>query len=211
MSLTSLFLDMKNKKVLIVGTGEVGIRRARRFIKTGAQVYIVTKNIDDEIKQEFESQGAKFYKPIHTDVLIETCDLIVAATDDMKINDEIAKKAEDKLINCASNIKLSNVIVPSTFKIGTVTISLYTGSKSPLMAKKLRKKIQKTITPTDILNIELQEHLRNPLKNTIPTQSERKKFMQKITEDKKIQKYLEDEKLDDACKYANKLLTNYTK
>ncbi|MEE0490126.1 NAD(P)-dependent oxidoreductase [Methanosphaera stadtmanae] len=32
MTVTSLFLDMEEKNVLIVGTGQVGIRRARRFL-----------------------------------------------------------------------------------------------------------------------------------------------------------------------------------
>lgn len=210
MTLTSLFLDMKNKNVLIVGTGEVGIRRTRRFLDTQAKVHIITKHIDPEIKEEFQQKGAKFYDNTHLDDLIKKCDLIVAATNNQQLNDEIATKAQDKLINCASNTKLSNVIVPSTFKIGDVTVSLYTGSKSPLMAKKLRKKIQQTITTKDIQNIQLQENIRQTLKDTIDEQQKRKQFMQQITQNEEIQNYLENNKPQKAEKKALELLKEFT-
>ena len=209
MALTSLFLDMKDKNVLIVGMGSVGIRRSRRFIEAEANVYIVTNDVDNDIKDELISKGAKFYSNDHLDELIEMCDLVVVATSDHELNNEVAYKAKDKLINCASDTSVSNVIVPSTFEIGSVIVSLYTNSKSPLMAKALRKKIQETITPADILNIELQEHLRIPLKENIQSQLDRKKFMEIIKDNAEIQSLLDADKLDEAINLADELLSKY--
>lgn len=202
MGLTSLFLEMKDKHVLIIGTGSVGIRRARRFLDVGANVSIITHNIDDNLKEEFLSKGATFYEDKDRDELLDKCDLVVVATDDKKLNEEISIKARDKLVNCASNISLSNVIVPSTFDIGGVTVSLYTGSKSPLMAKELRKKIQSVITPEDILNIRLQESIRDLLKDNINSQQDRKKCMIKIKNDKQVQKYISNGNLEEAIEYV---------
>ena len=101
---------------------------------------------------------------------------------------------------------LSNVIVPSTFNIGSVTISLYTNSKSPLMAKQLRKKIQSIITETDILFIELQEYVRYLLKKHVSSQDDRKEFMIHVNEDEIVQKLIEEGKLDEAKKYVKCLI-----
>ncbi|MBQ6220964.1 MAG: bifunctional precorrin-2 dehydrogenase/sirohydrochlorin ferrochelatase [Methanosphaera sp.] len=202
MGLTSLFLEMKDKHVLIIGTGSVGIRRARRFLDVGANVSIITHNIDDNLKEEFLSKGATFYEDNDRGELLDKCDLVVVATDDKKLNEEISIKARDKLVNCASDISLSNVIVPSTFDIGGVTVSLYTGSKSPLMAKELRKKIQSVITPEDILNIRLQESIRDLLKDNINSQQDRKKCMIKIKNDKQVQKYISNGNLEEAIEYV---------
>lgn len=202
MGLTSLFLEMKDKHVLIIGTGSVGIRRARRFLDVGANVSIITHNIDDNLKEEFLSKGATFYEDKDRGELLDKCDLVVVATDDKKLNEEISIKARDKLVNCASDISLSNVIVPSTFDIGGVTVSLYTGSKSPLMAKELRKKIQSVITPEDILNIRLQESIRDLLKDNINSQQDRKKCMIKIKNDKQVQKYISNGNLEEAIEYV---------
>lgn len=206
MGLTSLFFEMKNKHVLIIGTGSVGIRRSKRFLESDAKVSIITHDIDSSVKEELESLGATFYPDECRDRLLSECDLVVVATDNLELNEEIALKAKDKLVNCASDTSLSNVIVPSTFMLGNVTVSLYTGNKSPLMAKELRKKIQSVITPRDILNIELQERVRELLKNNIDSQSERKEFMIKIKEDSVVQGYIDDEDLDSAVCYVKEKL-----
>lgn len=208
MGLTSLFLEMKDKIVLIVGTGSVGIRRARRFLDAEACVKIVTRDIDEDIKNEFVEKGARFYDDDMLDDLIEECDLVVVATDDLKLNEEISLKARDKLVNCSSDITLSNVIVPSTFRIGSVTVSLYTDSKSPLMAKELRKKIQNIITPEDILHIEFQEYIRKLLKEQVANQADRKKYMIMLNDDEIIKNYLKEDKLEQAQKYASNIIKN---
>lgn len=202
MGLTSLFLEMKNKTVLVVGTGSVGIRRARRFLDAEATVNIVTKDIDEDIKEEFIEKGAVFYDNSHLDKLIDECDLVVAATNNLQLNEEISLRAKNKLVNCSSDISLSNVIVPSTFDIGGVTVSLYTGSKSPLMAKTLRKKIQNIISDEDILYIEFQEYVRALLKERVDNQVDRKNYMVKFNDDSTIKSYLKEGKLEQAKEYA---------
>ncbi|MBE6486170.1 MAG: bifunctional precorrin-2 dehydrogenase/sirohydrochlorin ferrochelatase [Methanosphaera stadtmanae] len=208
MGLTSLFLDMKDKHVLIIGTGSVGIRRARRFLDAEAKVSIIAHSINQDIKKEFIEKGAVFYSDEDRNRLLDECDLVVVATNNLELNEEIAHKAKDKLVNCASDISLSNVIVPSTFQLGNVTVSLYTGSRSPLMAKELRKKIQSIITPEDILKIELQERVRELLKENIDSQVERKKYMIKINEDENIQKFIQQNDIESATEYVQKELIN---
>lgn len=206
MALTSLYLDMKDKNVLIIGTGSVGIRRARRFLKAESNVNIVTKSIDEDIRKEFIEKGACFYDNSQLDVLIDESDLIVVATDDVELNEKIALEANDKLINCSSNPSISNVIFPSTFDIGGVTISVYTGSKSPLMAKTLRKKIQSIITDEDIYYIQLQEYVRELLKTNVNSQQDRKDYMLKINEDEKIRELIQNNNLDEAKRYVKEII-----
>lgn len=206
MGLTPLFYEMKDKHVLIIGTGSVGIRRARRFLDVDAKVSIISHGLDSEIKEEFVSKGATFFNDEDRDRLLDECDLVVVATNNLELNREISIKAKNKLVNCASDISLSNIIVPSTFKLGSVTVSLYTDSKSPLMAKELRKKIQSVITQEDILNIELQEYVRQLLKDNVESQKERKEWMIKIKEDEIVQKHISEDDLESAQKYVQKML-----
>lgn len=206
MALTSLYLDMKDKNVLIVGCGSVGVRRARRFLDAEANVHIITKDIDENIREEFLSKGAIFFDNSQLDNLIKSADLVVAATNDLKLNEEIAIKSKDKLINCSSDISLCNTIFPSTFDIGGVTLSIYTGSKSPLMAKTLRKKIQSIITDEDVMYIQLQEHIRQLLKEHVNSQQERKEYMIKFNEDETIHQLIQNGELEEAKNYVKKII-----
>ena len=74
------------------------------------------------------------------------------------------------------------------------------------MAKELRKKIQSVITPEDILNIELQEHVRQLLKDKFDSQAQRKEWMIKIKEDETVQQYIKENNLESAIEYVQKKL-----
>ena len=49
MGWTPLFLEMDDYKVLIVGSGEVGIRRTKRFLEAGANVVVIGNHVPDDL------------------------------------------------------------------------------------------------------------------------------------------------------------------
>lgn len=202
MGWTPLFLQMHKKKVLVAGAGEVGERRAKRFLEAGAHVVILGNHASKDILD----MGASLKPVENSKEWIEWSDLVVVATGDPDLNEEIADLAEDKLVNRADYPKRGNLIVPSSFFIGDVQICIFTGGKSPLMAKELRKKIQKVIKDEDILELELQDFTRKLLKKRVNNQKERKLYLYEILNDKTIQKLLKDGNLKEAELYVEGLL-----
>lgn len=198
MSWTPLFLNMKDKKVLIVGSGEVGSRRARRFLEADAQVIILGK----QILPELLDQGAALKPPDKASKWISWADLVVVASADQQLNQQITDLAGDKLINRADQPDEGNVIVPSSFFIGDVQISIFTQGKSPLMARELRKKIEKVITKEDVLQLDLQNFTRNLLKDKVEGQKNRREYLYHLLNDEKIKNLLKEGKLEDAKIYV---------
>ncbi len=219
MSYLSLYLDVTDKNVFILGTGEVALRRAGRFLDKGANV----KLAGDSLDEEFLDKGAKLVK-IHadksdnksTDALeenkkivkteVESSDIVVIATADYALADYVSSIADNKLLNRADDPFDGNIIVPTSFYIGDVEFSIYTGGKSPLMAKHLRKKIQKIITDKDIMEIELQDFARSLLKEKISSSKRRREVLYEILENENIIKLLEDENIDKAKEEVEKYI-----
>lgn len=204
MGWTPLFLQMENKNVLIVGAGEVGTRRARRFLESGANVTV----INEEVSSDLVDLGAAFKNLDEIEKWVDWSDLVVIATGDHKLNEHVAELAKGKLLNRADYPYEGNLIVPSTFSIGDVQFSIFTDGKSPLMAKELRKRIQKVILEEDILQLELQNFTRNILKENMDDQKKRRDYLYKILNDKNIKEYLRQGNLDDAKKYIKQQLGN---
>lgn len=204
MGWTPLFLKMDKKNVLIVGTGEVGKRRAKRFINAGANVTIVGKTYDNDLIR----LGASFKSVDEIDKWINWSDIVVVATSNPDLNKYISSVAHDKLINRADNPESGNVIVPSSFFIGDVQICVFTNGKSPLMAKQLRKKIQKVITDHDVMQMELQDFTRKYLKDNVNDQKKRKEYLYQILNENHINNLLMNGKIEDAKIYVETYLGN---
>jgi precorrin-2 dehydrogenase/sirohydrochlorin ferrochelatase len=131
-------------------------------------------------------------------------DLLAVATSDHKLNAKLAScaKSEGFMVYVADNPAISDFILPAVSKIGEVRIAVSTGGKSPAMAKTLRERIERLITEEDLLHIELQEYLRAILKREVSEQKNRKEILYEVLNDKRVNEFLKEAKLDKAKKEA---------
>ncbi|WP_321423272.1 bifunctional precorrin-2 dehydrogenase/sirohydrochlorin ferrochelatase [uncultured Methanobacterium sp.] len=202
MGWTPLYLEMQDKNVLVVGAGEVGQRRALRFLEAGANVTMTGGHIPHELEEvgvipQLRSELSKW---------VEWADLVVVASGDQQLNQEVAHLAKDKLINRADHPEEGNFIVPSSFFIKDVQFSIFTQGKSPIMARQLRKRIQALIQEEDILKMELQHFTRQLLKGKVHDQKNRRDYLYQILNDKKINEFLDKGELEEAQDYVTFLL-----
>lgn len=194
MNWTALYLKTSGLKVFILGTGEVATRRANKFLDHGAIVKLAGSSIDEELV----TKGAKLHSTDEVDDLVDWSYFVVIASGDRQLSDYVADISHEKLVNRADFPNDGDVIVPTSFNIGDIEISIFTNGKSPLMARQLRKKIQSIITEEDILEIELQDYSRSLLKEIIPDQKDRRDYLYKIFEDEDIRELIRAREIDRA-------------
>jgi len=205
MDWTSIYLKTSDLNVFILGTGEVATRRANKFLDHGANVKLAGNNLDGELK----SKGAMLFDGDSVDELVDWADLVVIASGDKELSDYVSEISGDKLINRADYPYEGNVIVPTSFSIGDIEISIFTNGKSPLMARQLRKKIQSIITEGDILEIELQDYARSKLKTSIENQKDRRKYLYEIFEDEIVNDFIKRREIDEAKDYIDNLIRGF--
>ena len=194
MDWTALYLKTSGLNVFILGTGEVATRRANKFLDHGAVVKLAGSSLSNDLKEK----GAFLHSTDEVDELVQWADLVVIASGDKELSDYVSGISEDKLVNRADLPYDGDIIVPTSFSIGDVEISIFTGGKSPLMARQLRKKIQAIITEEDISEIELQDYSRSLLKEILPNQKDRRDYLYRIFEDEEIRKLMESGQIDRA-------------
>jgi precorrin-2 dehydrogenase/sirohydrochlorin ferrochelatase len=202
MNWTSLYLKTSDMNVFILGTGEVATRRANKFLDHGANVRLAGNFLSDELADK----GAVLCSTDEVDELVNWSDLVVIASGDEELSDYVSNLAKDKLVNRADLPYDGDVIVPTSFNIGDIEISIFTNGKSPLMARQLRKKIQSIITAEDILEIELQDYARSLLKDSVENQKERRDYLYSIFEDEKINDFIKNNQIDEAKLYIDNLI-----
>ena len=205
MNWTSLFVNAKNLKVFILGTGEVATRRANRFLDCEAEVVLAGNHLGSELK----NKGAVLVSTDEAEEFVKWADLVVIASGDIELAEKIASASKDKLLNRADFPEEGNIIVPTTFSIGDAEISIFTNGKSPLMARTLRKKIQSIITDEDIKKIELQDFARNLLKEKVSNQKLRKEILYNISRNDLINDCIANNEIEKAKMSIEEIIDDY--
>ena len=138
-----LFIDLKNKKILVIGGGRVGSRRALYLLEAGALVTVISKEFDKKL--EIKNKHLKIIKKEINEkklneISLKNYFLVITATNDKKINEKITKKIKNRALVCrADNYKLGNVIFPAVLKVEKNTLAFTTFGKNPKLSKEVKR------------------------------------------------------------------------
>lgn len=143
------YLDIRNRRCLVVGGGRVGTRKVKTLLDCGARVTIISPQVSQQLKKLADNQRATIKNRSYQPEDLEGVFLVIGATDDEKLNRQISRDAEKRglLCNIADRPEICNFILPSIVHRGDLTISISTAGKSPAMAKKLRQDLEKQYGP----------------------------------------------------------------
>jgi len=179
----ALMLDVSNLRVLVIGNGTVGNRKAQYFTDEAKEVRI----IDTETKD--------------IEPLIESYDIIIAATNDSQYNTKITEiaKSAGKWYNSATGT--GNFLIPAAFQEGDVSIAISTNGKAPAAAAYIRNKIEHDC-PALPKMVDLQDKLRSVLKQSNIPQEQRSAILRAILDVNLIWAALEDNEIFEAEKLA---------
>jgi precorrin-2 dehydrogenase/sirohydrochlorin ferrochelatase len=215
-------LNVSQKKAIVIGGGTEGLRKVHGLLDQECDITVITSRLNMELKKMSKDGKLKLIKKRIKDASIldefRNIFLILAATDDRQLNRKLVEKgrsmgafayaADDPTISDFSYTSLVNIE-------GLIQVAISTSGKSPIMARKIRMKIEsmlrKTIIDSDISNIILQEYARKKARQEIDTVKERKDFLYSLIKDKNIQYLLRSNKLDDAKMTALQILKNWGK
>ncbi|MGD6810425.1 MAG: precorrin-2 dehydrogenase/sirohydrochlorin ferrochelatase family protein [Candidatus Bathyarchaeia archaeon] len=207
---------LDGKTIVIIGGGREGCRKILNLVDSNAQITVVSSDFSDGIKS-FAEQGkirlhrAQIKEPQDFVSLLDPKpDLLLAVTNDTALNAQLLKagKAVGCLVYSVDAPELSDFTFPAVARIGDVKIAVSTGGKSPAMARELRQRIVKYVTPEDLLAIDLQSYLRKLLKISVDDHHVRSQILNEMLNNVDIKQALRDGNLDAAKELALKLLKN---
>jgi len=133
-----LLLDLRARRVLVVGGGAIGLRRARALHEAGADVLVVAPSITAELA----SLGvALAQRRFEVDDLAGTW-LAVACTDDPEVNAAVASAADERRVFCvrADLAEGGSARTPAVARHDGVTVAV-NGGDDPARAVALRDAI----------------------------------------------------------------------
>ena len=139
-----IFLNIHSKRCVVIGGGEIALRKIKTLIEHNAIVEIVSPTFCPELtnmsmKGKIKSQTRNYCSKDLKGAL-----LVIAATDDTKINKKISADAKKAgvLVNVVDMPQYSDFIVPSSLTRGDIAIAISTSGQSPALARKIRTNLE---------------------------------------------------------------------
>ena len=147
-----LFINLENKKILVIGGGKVAAKKIEKILEYGADITVVTKNVVEEKLLQLENIKIENNQKIENDKakiekLVKGYFLVIAATDNEELNENIANVCDSNgmLINNVSSKVKMNAMFGGIVKNSEFQIAISTSGKNCKRSRAMKSEIQKVL------------------------------------------------------------------
>ena len=147
-----LFVNLKNKKVLVIGGGKVAFKKISKIMEYEADITVITENIPEEKLLELKNLKIENNRKIENnkdeiEKLVEEYFLVITATDNEELNENIAEICDSKgiLINNVSSKTKMNSMFGGIVKNDEFQIAISTSGKNCKRSRAMKSEIQKIL------------------------------------------------------------------
>jgi len=139
-----VYLSLRDKRVLVVGTGECALAKLRLLMKTPAKIEVYGVDpIQDLLALSDAGHIRLMHRGLTTADLIDA-ELVYAAQEDDELDRNVARMARENgvLVNVVDNLHESDFITPAIVDRSPVTIAIATEGAAPVLARQIKAHLE---------------------------------------------------------------------
>ncbi|WP_439236245.1 siroheme synthase CysG [Lonepinella koalarum] len=202
------FAELKNRPVLVVGGGDVALRKIELLLRANAKVLVVAKELHSAVKILQDSAKITLIAQEFQENQLDNVYLVIAATDDTALNKRIFQAAESKcrLVNVVDEQEHCNFIFPSIIDRNPVQIAISSGGAAPVLIRLLREKLEALLPKNIGVMAAIAQRFRGVVKSRFPHITQRRRFWEKLFQSADFQRLTDNERIQQAEDFVNKTL-----
>lgn len=180
-----MFVDLKGKKVIVIGGGKVAYRKVAKLLPFEAEITVIAPDICSEIQELFNNNSNLILKNRNFETEdIKNAFLVISATNNNSTNKQIAQicKSQNIPINSVDDIENCTFLFPALVKKESLVIGCSTSGKAPDIAAFVKNTIEQNLPENIGQVVEILGILREELKNKVPTQKIRAQIIHNLLE-----------------------------
>ncbi|HEX4377818.1 MAG TPA: siroheme synthase CysG [Steroidobacteraceae bacterium] len=144
MDLLPVFLDLRDRQVLVVGGGAIAMRKIELLLAAQAKVRIVAPSLGSPLAVAWDATRIEYqaatFEPRHLDGVV----FVIAATDQSAVNDAVARAAGARglFVNVVDDAGRSTAVMPAIVDRSPLLVAVGTAGRSPTLARRLRAQLE---------------------------------------------------------------------
>jgi precorrin-2 dehydrogenase/sirohydrochlorin ferrochelatase len=184
MSLFPIFLKLQDRPCLVVGAGEIAESKIHSLLTAGARVTVVSPEAKPDLVALADEGRFTWHRRAYIESDLDGIFLVVAATDEMKVNASVYRDAVNRniLCNAVDDPPNCDFYFPSVVRRDKLQIAISTAGESPALAQQLRKEIDEQL-PNDLGPwLDDLGELRREVLATLPAGESRKLLLHELAQ-----------------------------
>lgn len=182
MSLLPLFLDLREKRVLVVGGGTVARAKVQALRPTGCSLRAVSLAFTPAFLEALEGFDADLHTRAFLPEDLDGVHLVISATNDPAANRYIAAhaRAQGLWVNAVDDAASCDALFPSILRRGPFVAAISTEGAFAGLSRVVREALEGLVPDATIPEFEALVQLRQQLKQTLPDPHRRAEYLRGI-------------------------------
>jgi precorrin-2 dehydrogenase len=161
-----VFLEMKDRRCVVIGGGAVAERKVEGLVAAGANVTVISPGMTDGLKELLKQDAIRHVAREYQASDRAGYDLVFVATDNSEINAAVFSEARSLRIwvNSADDPDHCDFILPAVIRRGDLTVAVSTGGASPAVTRAIREELDEYFTADYARFIQIAGEVRRELR-----------------------------------------------
>ena len=177
-----IFINIRKKPCLVIGGGDIALRKINLLLKAQAKVDCLSPSFSKGIKNLSKGGHITLINKSFDQTDIKDYSIIIAATDDSSVNSSISAIAQVKKIpvNVVDSPELSSFIMPSIVDRSPLIIAVSSSGKAPVLSRIIRAKLETVIPSAYGILADIAGEYRQKVKDRFSTIKDRRAFWEAV-------------------------------
>jgi len=177
-----IFMDLRDRRCLMVGGGEVAARKTDLLLEAGASMQAVAPALGDAMQALVDAGRVAYRNGAFQESDLDGAQLVIAASDDRAVNARVAALADSRgvPVNVVDDPALCRFIMPAIVDRSPVVAAVSSGGTSPVLARLMRGRLEALIPAEFGRLAALAGEFRETVKARISDIGGRRKFWEQI-------------------------------
>jgi precorrin-2 dehydrogenase/sirohydrochlorin ferrochelatase len=182
MPLYPLFADLAGREVLVVGGGEVALRKVEALLHAGARVRLHAHEVHPALAGWIDAGRLERLAGDFDPAWIDGAWLMVVATDDGAFNATLAAEAgaRHRFSNVVDDAALSTFQVPAVIDRAPLQLAISSGGAAPMLARRLRERLETELDPALGALAGLFARHRGAIRTRLPELGHRRRWFDAV-------------------------------
>jgi precorrin-2 dehydrogenase/sirohydrochlorin ferrochelatase len=161
-----VFLEMKDRRCVVIGGGTVAERRVEGLVAVGANVTVISPAITDRLRNRLTQGAIRHVAREYRTGDRAGYDLVFVATDNSEINAAVAAEAPSLRIwvNSADDPDHCDFILPAVIRRGDLAVAVSTGGVSPAATRAIREELDEYFIVNYAIFVQIAGEVRRELR-----------------------------------------------